>query len=110
MSRSKLNPETLALHAGWRADPATGAVAPRIYQTAAYQFRDTERAANIFTFQERGGLYTRLGCLRAPQRHSRAHCLGWVPPSTAAPMPLAGSATRLFRLRGGASCSLRHPA
>jgi O-acetylhomoserine (thiol)-lyase len=32
-------PETLALHAGWRADPATGAVAPPIYQTTSYQFQ-----------------------------------------------------------------------
>ena len=31
--------ETLALHAGWRADPATGAVAPPIYQTTSYQFQ-----------------------------------------------------------------------
>ena len=30
--------ETLALHAGFDADPATGAVAVPIYQTAAYQF------------------------------------------------------------------------
>ena len=31
-------PETPALHAGWRADPATGAVAVSIYQTTSYQF------------------------------------------------------------------------
>ena len=30
--------ETLALHAGFDADPATRAVAVPIYQTAAYQF------------------------------------------------------------------------
>ena len=49
-SQSK-HPETLALHAGWRADPATGAVAVPIYQTTSYQFRDTEHAANLFALQ-----------------------------------------------------------
>jgi len=54
-------PETLALHAGWRADPATGAVAPPIYQTTSYQFRDAEHAANLFALKELGNIYTRLG-------------------------------------------------
>ena len=40
MSESSRHPETLALHAGWRADPATGAVAVPIYQTTSYQFRE----------------------------------------------------------------------
>jgi O-acetylhomoserine (thiol)-lyase len=55
------NPETLALHAGWRADSATGAVAPPIYQTTSYQFRDTEHAANLFALKELGNIYTRIG-------------------------------------------------
>lgn len=58
---SKLHPETLALHAGWRADPSTGAVAPPIYQTTSYQFRDTEHAANLFALAELGNIYTRIG-------------------------------------------------
>ncbi|OAI22616.1 O-acetylhomoserine aminocarboxypropyltransferase [Methylosinus sp. R-45379] len=55
------HPETLALHAGWRSDPATGAVAPPIYQTTSYQFRDTEHAANLFALKELGNIYTRIG-------------------------------------------------
>lgn len=55
------HPETLALHAGWRADPSTGAVAPPIYQTTAYQFRDSEHAANLFALKELGNIYTRIG-------------------------------------------------
>ena len=58
-SQSK-HPETLALHAGWRADPATGAVAVPIYQTTSYQFRDTEHAANLFALKELGNIYTRI--------------------------------------------------
>ncbi|PWB95490.1 O-acetylhomoserine aminocarboxypropyltransferase/cysteine synthase family protein [Methylosinus sporium] len=55
------HPETLALHAGWRSDPTTGAVAPPIYQTTSYQFRDTEHAANLFALKELGNIYTRIG-------------------------------------------------
>ncbi|NEW92211.1 aminotransferase class I/II-fold pyridoxal phosphate-dependent enzyme [Rhodopseudomonas sp. BR0M22] len=57
----KLHPETLALHAGWRADPATGSVAVPLFQTTSYQFRDTEHAANLFALKELGNIYTRLG-------------------------------------------------
>ncbi len=42
------NPATLALHAGYRADPATNAVAVPIYQTTSYQFGSAEQAANLF--------------------------------------------------------------
>jgi len=55
------HPETLSLHAGYRADPATGAVAVPIYQTTAYQFRDTDHASALFALQELGNIYTRLG-------------------------------------------------
>jgi O-acetylhomoserine (thiol)-lyase len=61
VTNGSYRPETLALHAGWRADPATGAVAPPIYQTTSYQFRDTEHAANLFALQELGNIYTRIG-------------------------------------------------
>src|SRR5580704_3571086 len=58
-SQSK-HPETLALHAGYRSDPATNAVAVPIYQTTSYQFRDTEHAANLFALKELGNIYTRI--------------------------------------------------
>src|SRR5690606_40199071 len=53
-------PETIVLHAGWRADPATGAVAVPIYQTTSYQFRDAEHAASLFALKELGNIYTRI--------------------------------------------------
>src|SRR5271165_6195858 len=53
-------PETLALHAGWRADPATGAVAVPIYQTTSYQFQDSAHAARLFGLEELGNIYTRI--------------------------------------------------
>lgn len=61
MTERKLHPETLALHAGWRADPMTGAVAPPIYQTTSYQFHDADHAARLFALEELGNIYTRIG-------------------------------------------------
>jgi O-acetylhomoserine (thiol)-lyase len=61
MTQRRPHPQTLALHAGWRADPATGAVAPPIYQTTSYQFRDSAHAADLFALKELGNIYTRIG-------------------------------------------------
>src|SRR6202162_1290980 len=52
--------ETLALHAGWRADPATGAVAVPIYQTTSYQFQSDEHGENLSALKELGNIYTRI--------------------------------------------------
>src|SRR5512143_1356865 len=60
MSLRSLHAETALLHAGWRADPATGAVAVPIYQTTSFQFRDTEHASNLFALKELGNVYTRI--------------------------------------------------
>jgi O-acetylhomoserine (thiol)-lyase len=54
------HPETIALHAGYRQDPATGAVAVPIYQTTSYQFRDTAHAGRLFGLEELGNIYTRI--------------------------------------------------
>jgi O-acetylhomoserine (thiol)-lyase len=60
MTTDKLHPETIVLHAGWRADPSTGAVAVPIYQTTSYQFADADQAANLFALKELGNIYTRI--------------------------------------------------
>ncbi|MGD0639293.1 MAG: PLP-dependent transferase [Roseiarcus sp.] len=60
MSQTPLKPETLALHAGWRADPTTGSVAVPIFQTTSFQFHSAEHAANLFALKELGNIYTRL--------------------------------------------------
>jgi len=56
----KPHPETICLHAGYDHDPATGAVAPPIYQTTSYQFEDTEHARRLFALEEPGNIYTRI--------------------------------------------------
>ena len=54
------HPETLVLHAGFRRDEATNAVAVPIYQTTSYQFDSTEHAENLFALKELGNIYTRI--------------------------------------------------
>ena len=54
------HPATLALHAGYRSDPTTNAVAVPIYQTTSFQFGSTEQAANLFGLAELGNIYTRI--------------------------------------------------
>ena len=52
--------DTMAIHAGSQADPATGARQVPIYQTTAYAFRDADHAARLFNLQEVGYIYSRL--------------------------------------------------
>ena len=52
--------ETRQVHAGQVPDPATGARALPLYQTTAYQFRDTKHAADLFGLAELGNIYTRI--------------------------------------------------
>ena len=57
---SKASFETRQVHAGQVPDPTTGARALPLYQTTAYQFRDTKHAADLFGLAELGNIYTRL--------------------------------------------------
>ncbi len=52
--------ETLAVHAGAKPDPTTGARVTPIYQTTAYVFNDVDHAAALFGLQAFGNIYTRI--------------------------------------------------
>ena len=60
MPTKSQHPETIVLHAGYRSDPATTAVAVPIYQTTSYQFNSTEHAGNLFALKELGNIYSRI--------------------------------------------------
>lgn len=51
---------TLSLHAGQKADPATGACATPIYQTTSYEFKSAQHAADLFGLKEFGNIYSRI--------------------------------------------------
>jgi O-acetylhomoserine/O-acetylserine sulfhydrylase len=57
---SNLKFETLQLHAGQRADTATGSRAVPLYQTSSYVFIDAQHGANLFALKEFGNIYTRI--------------------------------------------------
>ncbi|WP_433626590.1 O-acetylhomoserine aminocarboxypropyltransferase/cysteine synthase family protein [Halomicrococcus sp. NG-SE-24] len=51
---------TRSVHAGQRSDPATGAVAPPLYQTTSYEFADADHAADLYALERDGHIYSRL--------------------------------------------------
>ena len=55
-----MHKNTICLHHGYRADPATNSVAVPIYQTTSYQFDDTAHAARLFGLEELGNIYSRI--------------------------------------------------
>ncbi|HDQ13861.1 MAG TPA: O-acetylhomoserine aminocarboxypropyltransferase/cysteine synthase [Sediminispirochaeta sp.] len=61
MEKSKKRFETLALHEGHRVDSDTGSRAVPLYRTTAYLFQDSEHAKRLFSLEEGGNIYTRIG-------------------------------------------------
>jgi O-acetylhomoserine (thiol)-lyase len=51
--------DTLAIHAGQRPDPETGARAMPIYASTSFVFEDTQQAADLFSLQSFGTIYSR---------------------------------------------------
>ena len=54
------HPDTLSVHAGQAPDPATGARAVPIYQTASFVLPDADTAAALFNMEVPGHVYSRL--------------------------------------------------
>ena len=52
--------DTLSLHAGAVPDPATGARATPIYQSASFVFPDSDHAAALFNMERAGHVYSRI--------------------------------------------------
>ena len=52
--------ETQSVHAGYKPDPTTKAVAVPIYQTAAYAFDSAQHGADLFDLKVPGNIYTRI--------------------------------------------------
>ena len=52
--------ETIAIHAGFKADSATKSVSVPIYQTVAYEFDSAQHGADLFNLEVEGNIYTRI--------------------------------------------------
>ncbi len=57
----KMGINTKVVHAGQKADPATGAVSVPIYQSSTFKFKDADHGAACFSGESNGYKYTRLG-------------------------------------------------
>ena len=55
-----MNFETQSVHAGYKPDPTTKAMAVPIYQTVAYAFDSAQHAADLFDLKVPGNIYTRI--------------------------------------------------
>lgn len=53
--------ETLQLHGGHTVDKTTNSRAVPIYQTSSYVFDSTEHARKLFSLEQEGNIYTRIG-------------------------------------------------
>jgi O-acetylhomoserine (thiol)-lyase len=87
--------ETLQIHAGQTADPTTGARALPLYQTTAYEFRDTTHAANLFGLAELGNIYTRI---MNPTQDAVEQRLAALEGGVAALLVASGSAATTFAI------------
>lgn len=56
----KLRPASILIHGAAEPDPITGSRAVPIHLTTAYQFKDTDHAADLFELNVPGNIYTRL--------------------------------------------------
>lgn len=52
--------QTLAIHAGYKSDPTTKALAVPMYQTVAYEFDNAQHGADLFNLAVEGNIYSRI--------------------------------------------------
>ncbi|MDP5275010.1 homocysteine synthase [Chengkuizengella axinellae] len=98
--KRKLSLETLSVHAGQEIDPTTMSSALPIYQTAAYGFKDTEHAANLFALKEVGNIYTRLTNPTSDAFEKRVAALEGAPAALATSSGLSAVTYSLFNIAG----------
>ncbi|HKK59179.1 MAG TPA: O-acetylhomoserine aminocarboxypropyltransferase/cysteine synthase family protein [Salinivirga sp.] len=53
--------QTKQIHSGYKKDDSTGARVTPIYQSNAFYFNDSEHAKRLFSLEESGNIYSRLG-------------------------------------------------
>ncbi len=58
--KQKQGLSTIAVQGGFDSKAHFGSTAVPIYQTAAYQFRDSDHAVALFNLEESGNIYTRI--------------------------------------------------
>lgn len=99
--KKKYHIETLAIHAGQSPDPVTLSRAVPIYRTTAYNFKNSEHAANLFALKELGNIYSRL---MNPTNDVLEHRLAALEGGAAALTLSSGTAAIYFALTNICKC------
>ncbi len=61
MAKKDLRIDTLAVHGAESGDPHTGSVAPPLYQTSTFFFKNSDHGEKLFKGEAEGYIYSRLG-------------------------------------------------
>jgi len=59
-TEQSMKDQTIAIHAGYRSEPTTHAVAVPIYQTVAFEFDNAQHGADLFNLAVPGNIYSRI--------------------------------------------------
>ena len=59
-SKKQYRFDTLAVHAGWKGDPATDATGVPVYRTTAFNFQNAQDGADRFGLRKAANIYARL--------------------------------------------------
>jgi O-acetylhomoserine (thiol)-lyase len=73
--RTTLHPDTICVHGTYDPFEHNKARSMPIYQSAAYCYDSAEHAADLFSFQETGNIYSRLGTPTTDEAESRVALL-----------------------------------
>ena len=92
--------ETLLLHGGQTPDPTTGSRAVPIYQTSSYVFNDSAHAEKLFSLEEPGNIYSRIGNPTVDVFEKRIALLEEGAASVATASGMAGIALSILNIAG----------
>jgi len=92
--------ETQTIHAGQELDPATGSVAPPLYQTSTFAFESCAQGAARFAGEEDGFIYTRVGNPTVRRLEQAVAALEGGAGGIATSSGMAATCTTLFALLG----------
>ncbi len=97
-----MKPRTKAIHGGYAGDPATGATAVPVYQTAAYAYATAGDLADVFAGRAPGDVYSRISNPTTQALEKRLADLeaGWKGPVTGCIATASGMAAITAAMMG----------
>jgi len=109
MPENKLGFDTIKVRGGYNPADHNNAVSVPIYQTAAFNLGDTDRALRLFTFSEFGQIYTRIGNPTSEVLEQRVALLHGAAGAVAVASGMAAISYTLFNVADGGGRILTTP-